>query len=39
LSQLTGAFTVVERQSELKISEANAEAKPAKLSESEFPEF
>jgi len=34
-----GAFTITQLQSELKISEANAGAKPAKLSESEFPEF
>jgi len=29
--QFTGAFTVVERQSELKISEANAGVKPANV--------
>jgi hypothetical protein len=34
-----GAFTITQLQSELKISEANAGAKPANLSESEFPEF
>jgi len=34
-----GAFTIAQLQSELKISKANAEAKPANLSESEFPEF
>jgi len=32
-------FTVSQLQSELKISEANAVAKPTNLSESEFPEF